>query len=206
MAVLRALNRYATIGPETTWFDAYDLRALPRDFSGVAEGMLIDRRTRHCDAPPEMLARTFTAIGGTQGWFAAKALWKLRGFVDRITGGAGLRRGRRSQSDVRLGDAIDFWRVDAYEPGRLLRLRAEMKLPGYAWLQFEAEPDASGSLLRQTAFYEPRGLFGLLYWYTIAIFHEYVFSNMAERIARSAEMRFSDGRGVAPAAGHASRR
>lgn len=205
-AVQRALNRYATVGPETTWFDAYDLRVLPRDFSGVSEGMLIDRRTRHCHAPPEVLARTFTAIGGTEGWFAAKALWQLRGFLDRVVGGAGLRRGRRSQSDVRLGDAIDFWRVDAYEPGRLLRLRAEMKLPGYAWLQFEAESDGNGSLLRQTAFYEPRGLSGLLYWYTIAIFHEYVFAKMAERIARSAEAQVSGGRGVAPAVERASRR
>jgi hypothetical protein len=108
--------------------------------------------------------------------------------LDRAVGGVGLRRGRRSARDLRVGDAVDFWRVDAYEPGRLLRLRAEMKVPGMAWLQFEAEPgDDGGSTLRQTAFFEPHGLFGLLYWYGVVPFHEWVFGQMATRIVREAE-------------------
>ncbi len=108
--------------------------------------------------------------------------------MDSAIGGVGLRRGRRSSSNLRLGDAVDFWRVDAYEPGKLLRLRAEMRLPGKAWLEFEVQGDDAGtSLFRQTAFFEPRGLFGYIYWYSVAVFHGLIFANMANRIVRAAE-------------------
>ena len=121
-----------------------------------------------------------SALGGV---VHGNALWKLRGLIDLAVGGVGLRRGRRSATGLRVGDVLDFWRVDAYDPGRLLRLRAEMKLPGKAWLEFEVEPiDANHSRFRQTAFFEPRGLFGFLYWYSAAVFHGIIFGNLAARI------------------------
>lgn len=185
-AVVKALDRSAAA--ETTWFDAFDLRSVPGNFSGAKEGMLIDTRVRAARAPAERVAAIFASLGGTRGWLFGNALWRIRGWMDRAVGGVGLRRGRRSASDLRRGDAVDFWRVEAYEPGHLLRLRAEMRLPGRAWLEFEAEPDGTGGAnLRQTAFFEPRGLAGLLYWYSVAIFHEWVFGCMATRIVREAE-------------------
>ena len=185
-AVRNALNRGADA--ETAWFDAFDLHALPTDFAGIKEGMLIDMRVRNASASPERVAAVFSSLGGRRGWLSGNALWQLRGWLDRVAGGVGLRRGRRSPSELRAGDAVDFWRVEAYEPGRLLRLRAEMKLPGRAWLQFEAEHgESGGATLRQTAFFEPRGLMGFLYWYGAALFHEWVFGRMATRIVREAE-------------------
>lgn len=186
-AVRIALDRYRTLGPETTWFDAFDVRRLPGDFTGVREGMLIDRRMRKSSADSGSVWRVVTSLGGQTGWLSSGFLWELRGLLDRLSGGVGLRRGRRSETDLRLGDAVDFWRVDAIVPGRLLRLRAEMKLPGRAWIQFEIESKAHGTELRQTAFFEPRGLFGYLYWFTVAIFHEWVFARMAAAIVLKAE-------------------
>ncbi len=187
-AVERALDRYRSVGAETTWFDAFDLRTLPSDFTGVKEGMLIDMRVRRATVPPYRVAAVFSSLGGRRGWLVADALWRLRGCLDRAIGGVGLRRGRRSANTLRAGDAVDFWRVEAYEPGRLLRLRAEMKLPGVAWLQFETEPNGiGGATLRQTAFFEPHGLFGLLYWYGAAPFHAWIFGRMATSIVCVAE-------------------
>ena len=188
VAVRRALNRYASTGPETTWFDAYDVRTLPGEFAGTTQGMLVDRRQAHANAPAAALFRVFTSLGGRRGWLYADALWELRGLLDRLAGGVGMRRGRRSATELRIGDALDFWRVEAYEPDRLLRLRAEMRLPGAAWLQFEAlsEPDGS-STLRQTAFFEPHGIFGYLYWFGVLPFHDLIFRTMSRRIAQEAE-------------------
>ncbi len=187
-AVLRALDRYKTTGPETTWFDAFDVRTLPGEFTGVEEGMLIDRRERTSRAPASAVFKAFSSLGGRKGWLYGDWLWELRGAMDRLVGGIGTRRGRRSQTDLRVGDAVDFWRVEAYRPNELLRLRAEMKLPGYAWLQFEALPAADGhTQLRQTAFFEPRGIFGFAYWYAVLPFHEFIFGNMATRLVRDAE-------------------
>jgi uncharacterized protein YbjT (DUF2867 family) len=182
-----ALNRYTTVGPETTWFDAVDVRRLPGEFAGLTEGMLIDRRQAHANATPQAVAHVCSQLGGEFGWLYANALWEFRGVLDRIVGGIGLRRGRRSASELRVGDAVDFWRVEAWEPEKLLRLRAEMRLPGNAWLQFEALADeAGGTTLRQTAFFEPRGIFGYLYWYGVMPFHTFIFGNMAKRIAERA--------------------
>ncbi|HTJ27815.1 MAG TPA: SDR family oxidoreductase [Candidatus Limnocylindria bacterium] len=187
-AVRRALDRYASTGPETTWFDAFDVKTLPGVFAGSTQGMLIDRRERTAAAPPRELFRVFSSLGGTKGWLYADWLWELRGVIDRLAGGIGTRRGRRSQTTLRVGDAVDFWRVEAYEPEKLVRLRAEMKLPGTAWLQFEALPrEDGGTTLRQTAFFDPRGAFGLLYWYGVLPFHHLIFGTMATRIAREAE-------------------
>jgi uncharacterized protein YbjT (DUF2867 family) len=187
VAVERALNRYLTTGLETTWFDAFDVRRLPGKFAGLTEGMLIDRRQVRSSATARDVAAVFSLLGGKRGWLYADALWELRGVLDRLVGGFGMRRGRRSTTDIRVGDAIDFWRVEAWDPAGLLRLRAEMRLPGNAWLQFEAIPEpGGGSLLRQTAFFEPRGIFGYLYWYSLIPFHEFIFGNMAKRVAAEA--------------------
>jgi uncharacterized protein YbjT (DUF2867 family) len=186
-AIEFALDRYKTVGPETTWFDAVDVRRLPGEFAGLTEGMLIDRRQQHADATPQAVAHVCSQLGGEFGWLYADRLWEFRGVLDRLVGGIGLRRGRRSASDLRVGDAVDFWRVEAWDPAGLLRLRAEMLLPGKAWLQFEALPDpAGGTTLRQTAFFEPRGIFGYLYWYGVMPFHTFIFGNMAKRIAQKA--------------------
>jgi uncharacterized protein YbjT (DUF2867 family) len=187
-AVRRALDRYANAGPATTWFDAYDVRTLPENFSGTTQGMLIDRRAVTTPASTHALFSVFTSLGGKRGWLYADSLWELRGVMDRLVGGFGTRRGRRSATNLRVGDAVDFWRVEAYDPDALLRLRAEMRLPGYAWLQFEAIPGDDGrNTLRQTAFFEPRGFFGYLYWFGVMPFHELIFGNMARRIAQEAE-------------------
>ena len=187
-AVRRALDRYRTAGPETTWFDAFDVKTLPGEFAGSEQGMLIDRRERESRAAPADVFRVFTSLGGSKGWLYADWLWELRGVMDRFVGGIGTRRGRRSATSLRPGDAVDFWRVEAYRPNELLRLRAEMKLPGFAWLQFEAVPrDGGGTCLRQTAFFEPRGTFGFMYWYSVLPFHEFIFGNMASRIVQEAE-------------------
>lgn len=188
VAVERALDRYSTLGPATTWFDAFDVKTLPADFTGSEQGMLIDRRECESTASPSDVFRVFTSLGGAKGWLYADWLWEFRGLLDRIVGGIGTRRGRRSATTLRAGDAVDFWRVEAYKPNELLRLRAEMKLPGYAWLQFEALPRAGGgTCLRQTAFFDPRGAFGLAYWYSVLPFHEFIFGNMAKRIVLEAE-------------------
>ena len=198
-AVRRALDRYLTIGPETTWFDAFDVRKLPGEFAGVTQGMLIDRRQRRSTASPRALFDVFTGLGGARGWLYADGLWELRGILDRLVGGIGTRRGRRHPTELRAGDAVDFWRVEAYEPAKLLRLRAEMRLPGHAWLQFEAIPEADGASLQQTAFFEPRGIFGYLYWYGVLPFHGLIFGNMAARIVAEAERASRPGPALAAA-------
>jgi len=187
LAVHRALDRYSTVGPETTWFDAFDVRALPGNFAGTAQGMLIDRRLRRTTASARALFAVFTSLGGTRGWLYADGLWELRGVLDRLVGGFGTRRGRRHATDLRVGDAVDFWRVEAFETDRLLRLRAEMRLPGYAWLQFEIIDDLGATAIRQTAFFDPHGALGYLYWFSVLPFHEVIFGNMARRIAQEAE-------------------
>jgi hypothetical protein len=113
--------------------------------------------------------------------------WQIRGMVDRLCGGVGMRRGRRDPIDLRIGDTLDFWRVEMIEPGRLIRLRAEMRVPGKAWLEFKAVPQTGGqTLLTQTAFFEPKGLFGLLYWYVLYPVHALIFSGLIRRIGEEA--------------------
>jgi hypothetical protein len=139
---------------------------------------------------PEPAAAAFEPvhrIGGRVGWYYANWLWRLRGALDLLVGGAGMRRGRRDPRSLQPGDALDFWRVEAVEPPRLLRLRAEMRLPGRAWLQFEVTDAASGgSIVRQTAIFEPRGLWGLVYWYGLYAVHGMIFGGMLREIARRA--------------------
>jgi hypothetical protein len=122
-------------------------------------------------------------IGGSTGWYKGAALWRLRGLLDVLLGGPGLRRGRRDPVGIRPGDTIDFWRVEAFEQDRLLRLQAEMKVPGRAWLQFEVAPDGpERSRVTQTAIFHPSGLFGLAYWYALWPFHGYIFGGMLREL------------------------
>jgi hypothetical protein len=134
--------------------------------------------------PPEAF-EPVRRIGGETGWYYGNWLWRLRGFLDLLVGGVGVRRGRRDPERLVPGDALDFWRVEAVEPDALLRLSAEMKLPGRAWLQFEVEPDGDGSLLRQTAIFDPRGLLGLAYWYALYPLHQLVFAGMLRGIVEA---------------------
>ena len=113
--------------------------------------------------------------------------WQIRGMLDRLCGGVGMRRGRRDAQELRIGDSLDFWRVEMVDPGRLIRLRAEMKVPGRAWLEFEARPEPlNKTLLLQTAFFEPKGLLGLLYWYALYPIHSLIFSGLIRRIVEKA--------------------
>ena len=155
---------------QTTWKDALvsSQGDVPPVTFTVQEGILIEQRQQVVAAAPETAFRIFAGIGGRRGWFYANWAWELRGLADRLIGGVGLRRGRRHPDDLRVGDALDFWRVEAVEAPRLLRLRAEMKVPGLAWLQFETQPQPDGrTRLVQTAFFASKGLFGLLYWYAL---------------------------------------
>ena len=186
-AVRRALQRIQSGSVETFWAGARS-GLQPGVTLAVTEGMILDERRVESSASAAELFATFSGIGGERGWFYGDAGWKLRGAMDRLVGGVGLRRGRRNPDELRPGDALDFWRVEAVDPGRLVRLRAEMKVPGRAWLQFEAtNRPGGGALLVQTAFFEPRGFLGLLYWYALHPIHEFFFAGMSRRIARRAE-------------------
>jgi uncharacterized protein YbjT (DUF2867 family) len=196
-AVRLALEQLERGEIETLWSDA--LASSRGDRPPVTlsheQGMIRERRERSVAAPAATLFRVVAGLGGARGWLAWNVLWRLRGALDRLLGGVGLRRGRRDPDDLRVGDAVDFWRVEAVEPGRLLRLRAEMKVPGRAWLQFEAQPlegetgGAPAARLVQTAYFAPRGLGGLLYWYALYPLHAAIFSGLARRVAELAEAR-----------------
>jgi len=152
-----------------------------------AEGMVQERRQRVVAVSPAALYQVFSGVGGARGWFYLNLAWELRGLIDRAIGGVGLRRGRRDPDNLRVGDALDFWRVEAVEPGHLLRLRAEMKVPGKAWLQFEVTRRGSHqTLFSQTAFFAPKGLFGWLYWYGLYPLHTLIFSGLIDQIVRRA--------------------
>jgi uncharacterized protein YbjT (DUF2867 family) len=179
-AVRQALAKVRSRDIETIWTGASSSQEQP---AVDPSHLRIDKRMVEVEAPVEKLFSVIRAIGGDNGWYYADGLWKIRGFIDKQLGGVGLRRGRRHPEELRTGEALDFWRVEAYIPNKKLRLRAEMKVWGQAWLEFEAEPlDHDRSRLIQTARYYPRGLFGLFYWYAIYPLHTMVFKGMARRI------------------------
>lgn len=189
-AVTLALQRLDEDAVETTW--ASSLAGEPEGRAlGFHEGLLLERHHRHVKAPPEIVFRTCCALGGDSGWPAGNWLWQLRGLMDRAVGGVGMRRGRRHPRELRMGDPVDFWRVEALEPDHLLRLRAEMKLPGHAWLQFMVRPEGTGTRLEQTAFFEPHGLLGLLYWYSVLPLHRFVFPGMIRALRLRAQAAMS---------------
>lgn len=186
-AIAEALHAEERELEETRWSDARSSLGAPREWGGVRFGSrLVDARTALAPVAP---ARAFAAvrrIGGATGWYYGDWLWTLRGWMDLLVGGAGMRRGRRDPDALRVGDVIDCWRVDVYEPDRRLRLAAEMKLPGRAWLEFEAEPHPAGTRLRQTAIFDPVGLAGLAYWYAISPLHQMVFAGMLRGLVAAA--------------------
>ncbi len=189
-AVRLALIRMAEDTVATTWassLSSLGAEQADEDVLGEHEGMLLDRKRRRVRAAPQRLFETICELGGEQGWLAGNWLWQLRGLMDRLVGGTGMRRGRRHPRDLRVGEPLDFWRVEAVDAPHLLRLRAEMKLPGSAWLQFEVQPDKMGSRVEQTAFFEPDGLLGYLYWYAVLPFHRFIFPGMIDAIKANAE-------------------
>jgi hypothetical protein len=130
--------------------------------------------------------RPIERIGGDTGWYAMNWFWRLRGRLDRVRGGVGLRRGRRDPHRLRTGDAVDFWRVETVEPGRVVRLAAEMKMPGRLWLQFELDGCGAEVVLRQTTIFDPAGYVGRAYWYLLYPIHRCVFGGMLRGISRAA--------------------
>jgi hypothetical protein len=139
------------------------------------------------EAPARAVFGVFTSVGGEVGYFTMNWAWGIRGLLDTLVGGAGLRRGRRHPSELRTGESVDFWRVVRVVPGSTLELYAEMKLPGDAWLSFHVEETTGGSRLTQTALFRPRGLLGRVYWWAMFPFHVLIFGRMARQIARRAE-------------------
>ena len=170
------------------------------------EGVARETRTMFVDAPAEEVFAAFSSLGGASGWRVWNWAWKVRGIIDQMVGGPGLRRGRRDPDVLYPGEALDFWRVEEYRPTSMLRLRAEMKVPGRAWLQFEAIPEGGRTRLVQTAFFAPTGFLGWLYWYSIYPLHARIFSDLVNAIAEDALSRarttFSSRSEVAQHEGH----
>ncbi|MEP7292333.1 MAG: SDR family oxidoreductase [Chloroflexota bacterium] len=189
-AVENALKELNAGQVESSWTDS--LISSMGDHEPVRfieeKGMTIERRTLEVDAPAELVYQACARIGGVNGWLVYNRLWWLRAAFDRAIGGVGFRRSRRRPDELRAGDVLDFWRVEAIKPDRLIRLRAEMKLPGQAWLQFAIEPQENGkTLLTQTAYYAPKGLAGTLYWLTLLPFHGAIFGGMIRELKAYAE-------------------
>ena len=201
-SVRLALQRVQDAEVTTRWSDASPRGApsdpMPTDPDWAGGSLHTDDRTAHVPAPPDAVWRVITSIGGENGWYSLPWAWELRGAADRLIGGPGLRRGRRHPTDLHVGEAVDFWRVEEVVPGRLLRLRAEMKVPGLAWLEFHVAPDPEGgTILRQRATFYPHGLAGQVYWSAVVPFHAVVFPSMLRRIGAAA---VALDRGTAPAA------
>ncbi len=188
-AISRALENEDRDFAETRWSDALSSLEPASSWGGVRfRSRLVDSRTTWVPAPPAAAFTPIRRIGGETGWYYGDWLWRARGFLDLLAGGAGLRRGRRDPEHLAPGDVIDFWRVEVVEPDRRLRLFAEMRLPGRAWLEFEVDGSESGSTIRQTAIFDPAGLLGIAYWYGIWPLHVAVFAGMLRGIARAVEI------------------
>jgi uncharacterized protein YbjT (DUF2867 family) len=173
---------------ETRWSDALSSSGMKPRWGGVRFGSrIVDSRTATVNAPPAMAFAPIQRLGGKTGWYYGNWLWRLRGVLDLLVGGVGLRRGRRDMLNLYMGDVVDFWRVEAFEPNHLLRLQAEMRLPGRAWLEFEVSGQKEKSVIRQTAIFDPVGLFGLLYWYALYPLHRLIFAGMLRALTRAAE-------------------
>ncbi|MEU7978059.1 SDR family oxidoreductase [Micromonospora sp. NPDC049081] len=193
-AVALALTKVRDAEVETRWSNASGPDApaepLPSDPDWSGGTVYTDVREREVDAPPGALWRVIEGVGGEHGWYSFPLAWSVRGWLDRLVGGVGLRRGRRDPHHLQVGEALDFWRVEEIVPGELLRLRAEMRLPGRAWLELRAEPAGAGrSRYVQRAVFLPRGLPGHLYWHSVAPFHAVIFGGMARNIANHAPTR-----------------
>jgi uncharacterized protein YbjT (DUF2867 family) len=185
-AIERALVNEDQYFTDTRWSDALSSLGDSRRWGGVKFGTrIVDSRVVTTPVPPARAFEPIARIGGDNGWYYGNWLWRLRGFLDLLVGGAGLRRGRRDPEALSPGDTLDFWRVERIEPNRLLRLSAEMKVPGRAWIQFEVEGNEDRSTIRQTAVFDPDGLLGLTYWYALYPLHNLVFRGMLRAISRA---------------------
>ena len=186
-AIARAIRYEDRAFALTRWSDA---RSSGGEQPTLAEtrfgNKLVDARRIHVGVDANRAFVPIATIGGEHGWYYATWLWQLRGAIDLLMGGVGMRRGRRDPNTPAVGDTLDFWRIEGYEPGRRLRLAAEMKLPGRAWLEFEVVPGAGGAFVHQTAVFEPIGLSGLLYWYALSPIHAVIFGGLLRAIARRA--------------------
>jgi uncharacterized protein YbjT (DUF2867 family) len=189
-ALQLAIGRIETHNVETSWSDALVTSAgdiKPYQFT-VEEGMFVEHRQRLVSLPPEYVYRSYTGVGGKRGWLYMDWAWALRGWLDKLVGGVGLRRGRRDSDDIRTGESLDFWRVEMVNPGHQMRLYAEMKLPGKAWLEFQSIPQENNqTLLTTTAYFDPHGVLGFLYWYAMWPFHKFIFDGLTRRIAERAQ-------------------
>jgi uncharacterized protein YbjT (DUF2867 family) len=185
-AIERALaNEDRTIA-ETRWSDARTPAARLSAISEPSTHLLVNKQTTRVPVGPLQAFAPIRRIGGRNGWYFGNVLWRIRGLIDLMMGGVGMRRGRPDPETPFPGSTLDFWRVESYEPGLRLRLRAEMKVPGRAWLDFRAEPEGGSTVITQLAEFEPRGLFGILYWYLLSPIHEVMFRGMLRRIAAAA--------------------
>lgn len=190
-AISRALIAEDLDLSQTRWSDALSAGGANPEQLGTYGGVrlgrcLVDTRTTYLAVTPAVAFSPIRRIGGTTGWYACDWLLQLRGFLDLLVGGVGVRRGRPEGRSLSVGDTLDWWRVEEYQDDRLLRLVAEMKLPGKAWLEFEVQPTPQGSTIRQTAVFDPAGLTGLMYWYGIYPIHAAVFKAMLAGIKRAA--------------------
>ena len=192
-ALKRALQHVQDLDIKTSWMDSAAGRTaaspMPQDPDWAGGTVLADEREVLVAASIEDAFATVSGIGGQRGWYASQWLWQLRGALDKLVGGVGMRRGRRHPDDLQVGDAVDFFRVEVHEPPKLLRLRAEMRLPGDAWLEWQLSESAEGVLLRQRARFHPRGVLGRLYWWSLVPIHTMIFRELIVRLASSAEAR-----------------
>ena len=195
-SVRLALGRIELDQVETSWVDAQVANApsdpMPSDPEWTGRTVFKDERHKDTTADSNAVWNVISQVGGATGWYSASVLWATRGLIDRVTGGVGHRRGRRTQASIRVGDAIDVWRVERVDRGRLIRLRAEMRVPGAAWLELGVDPTDDGSVYRQRAVFFPRGLTGRLYWLSMLPFHGLIFSGMVNRIVAEAEAERDD--------------
>jgi uncharacterized protein YbjT (DUF2867 family) len=187
-----ALTKIQDLDVPTSWSSAATAGApaegLPTDPDWAGGSLYKDERTREVDASPEHLWTVIEGIGGRNGWYSWSLAWWVRGVLDRIAGGPGLRRGRRNPRDLVVGDVVDFWRVEETDDSSFLRLRAEMRLPGLAWLEMQVgSTDGGTTTFHHRALFAPKGLLGQLYWWSIYPFHGIVFGGMQRNIARAAE-------------------
>lgn len=187
-AVALALGKERDGQVETTWANAgADADPLPSDPDWAGHTVFVDERTFHGDVDPAHVWTIIEGIGGRNGWYSLPLAWQVRGWLDKLTGGAGLLRGRRHPGNLASGEVVDWWRVERIDRGKMLRLRAEMRAPGRAWLELSVEPDGEGSRYRQRAIFFPKGLSGRLYWLAVLPFHSLIFPAMSRNIMAAAQ-------------------
>jgi hypothetical protein len=189
-AVAEAISNEDRGFAETRWCDAFSSAGKEKHWGGIRFGTrIIDSRNIRVDAPPSVVFSPIKKIGGQTGWYYGNSLWRLRGLLDLLVGGVGMRRGRRDPTNLAVGDTVDWWRVEKYEPDHYVRFYAEMKVPGRAWLEFEVKSDGDRSIVTQTVEFDPIGVPGLAYWYLLWPIHCLIFSRMLKGIVRTIEPR-----------------